>query len=177
MALQCIERDYLGRPGLIPIFDGKEFDAMFRISRARFQRLRMDIGALGDPFYVHLPRDAKGRIGSSLDARLLLPIKSLAFGVPSHAFRDYFQMSKTLARDCCQNFNKIIINIYKKEYMRLPTPSDVKAIFALHKHQHKINGMGGSLDCMHTFWKNCPVAWQGNFGGKEKRPSIVLEAA
>ena len=112
--------------------------------------MRNDIGALGDPFFVHLPRDARGRIGASLDARLLLPIKTLAFGVPSHAFRDYFQMSNTLARDCCQNFNKFIINMYKEEYMRLPTPSDVKAIFELHKHEHKINGMGGSLDCMHT---------------------------
>ena len=37
--------------------------------------------------------------------------------------------------------------------------------------------MGGSLNCMHTYWKNCPVALQGNFKGKEKRPSIVLEAA
>ena len=36
--------------------------------------------------------------------------------------------------------------------------------------------MFGSLDCMHTFWKNCPVAWQGSYKGKEKKPSIVLEA-
>ena len=36
--------------------------------------------------------------------------------------------------------------------------------------------MIGSLDCSHTWWKNCPVAWQGSFKGKEKKPSIVLEA-
>eukprot|EP00980_Cylindrotheca_fusiformis_P016980 scaffold5160_cov152-Cylindrotheca_fusiformis.AAC.5 len=30
---------------------------------------------------------------------------------------------------------------------------------------------------MHTYWKNCPVARQGSFRGKEKCPSIVLEAA
>jgi hypothetical protein len=29
---------------------------------------------------------------------------------------------------------------------------------------------------MHTYWKNCPVGWQGSFKGKEKRASIVLEA-
>jgi hypothetical protein len=29
---------------------------------------------------------------------------------------------------------------------------------------------------MHVYWKNCPVAWQGQFKGKEKKPSIVLEA-
>jgi hypothetical protein len=38
--------------------------------------------------------------------------------------------------------------------------------------------MLGSLDCMHTtYWKNCPVAWQGSFQGKDKGQStIILEA-
>jgi Plant transposon protein len=36
--------------------------------------------------------------------------------------------------------------------------------------------MIGSLDCMHTYWKNCPVAWQQSFKGKESGPTIVLEA-
>ncbi len=35
--------------------------------------------------------------------------------------------------------------------------------------------MFGFLDCMLTVWKNCPVAWQGSFKGKEKKSSIVLE--
>jgi hypothetical protein len=35
--------------------------------------------------------------------------------------------------------------------------------------------MVGSLDCMHTVWKNCPTAWQGSFQGKEGKPTIVLE--
>ncbi|OEU21449.1 hypothetical protein FRACYDRAFT_235076 [Fragilariopsis cylindrus CCMP1102] len=116
-AFYCIEQDYLGNNTIIPLFDGREFEQMFRISRARFQRLRMDIGASGDPFFVHLPVDTNGRVGASLDARLLLPIKSLAYGVPPHTFRDYFQMSTTLARDCYSNYNKIIIKIYKKEVM------------------------------------------------------------
>jgi hypothetical protein len=46
----------------------------------------------------------------------------------------------------------------------------------LHRDIHGINGMIGSLDCMHLGWKNCPTAWQGQFKGKEKRPTIVLEA-
>jgi Plant transposon protein len=36
--------------------------------------------------------------------------------------------------------------------------------------------MFGLLDCMHTQWKNCPVAWQGSFKGRAGYPSIVLEA-
>ena len=36
--------------------------------------------------------------------------------------------------------------------------------------------MLGSLDCMHWTWKNCLVAWQGQFQDKDKNRSIILEA-
>ena len=176
-ALACILRDYLVADNLTPLFDGKEFNISFRISKSRFERLMTDVGATGDPFYIHHPVDAFGRVGASMEARLLLPLKSLAYGVPSHTFRDYFQMSRTLARTAYLNFNRIIISIYKAEYLRLPTSADVEAVFKLHKHKHNVKGMMGSLDCMHTWWKNCPVAWQGSFKGAKKQPTIVLEAA
>ena len=41
---------------------------------------------------------------------------------------------------------------------------------------HSVDGMFRSLDCTHTYWKNCPKAWQGSYKGKEKKCSIVLEA-
>jgi Plant transposon protein len=42
---------------------------------------------------------------------------------------------------------------------------------------HKgVEGMLGSLDCMHVYWKNWPVAWQGSQTGKPGKPTIVLEA-
>jgi hypothetical protein len=89
---------------------------------------------------------------------------------------DYFQMSPTLAKTCCFEFDKAIKKCYKKEYLRLPTAEDLKAICKLHKAIHKVDGLFGSLDCLHTYWKNCPKAWQGSFKGKEDRPSIVMEA-
>ncbi len=36
--------------------------------------------------------------------------------------------------------------------------------------------MALSLDCCHIRWKNCQVAWPGQFEGKEGEPTIVLEA-
>ena len=38
-------------------------------------------------------------------------------------------------------------------------------------------GMLLSLDCMHWPWKNCPIAWKGQFQGRKDTPSITLEAA
>ena len=167
----CMHRDYLGTS---PVFDGSEFKKFFRISRSRFQRLIEDIGSTGNPFYV-------GKRGTphstGFEARVLLPLKTLAFGVPPHTFSDYFQMSETLARQCCSEFDDVMKFLYLEEYLRTPTSRDLQGIEELHRRVHGVSGMFGSLDCCHTHWKNCPKAWQGSFKGKEKAPSIVLEAA
>ena len=172
-ALYCINSDYLNE---IPRFKGKEFQTMFRISRTRFERLWNDIGRLQDPFFTR-GTDGTGALGASLEAKLLLPLKCMAYGVPPHTFRDYFQMSATLAKTCCKKFYKVVVKLYQFEYLRMPTSEDLNNITKLHKEVHGVDGMFGSLDCMHTWWKNCPVAWKGSYKGKEKRSSIVLEAA
>lgn len=167
-ALKCLERDYLGP---VPKFDMKEFQAMFRISRPRFQKLMQDVMKIPDNKYYS--NNSWKR--ASLEAKLLLPIKVLAFGVANHCFNDYLQMSVTASRICIKQFHIMLKKLYEHEFLRLPTKNDIKSIVALHQDVHKISGMFGSLDCMHTYWKNCPKAWQGQFKGKEKMASIVLE--
>jgi hypothetical protein len=36
--------------------------------------------------------------------------------------------------------------------------------------------MFASIDCIHWVWKNCPVAWQGQFQDKDGFRSVILEA-
>ena len=178
-AAGCLMRDYLGDNPLL----GKEFPLMFRISRNRFQCIMEDVMKAEISFYKRHPRAATmdatlplSKQHSCFEARLLLPLKCLSYGVPSHTFSDYFQMSQTFARQCCEQFDAAIIKVYKTEYLRLPTAEDLKAIIKLHKAVHQAKGLFGSLDCTHTYWKNCPKAWQGSYKGKEKQCSIVLEA-
>ncbi|KAG7371276.1 plant transposon protein [Nitzschia inconspicua] len=175
-ALYAIQRDYIGITGDLttPLF-GAEFKWMFRLSRTRFLLLMEDIAARNIPHFMRKTNISENQ-QTSLEAKLLLPLKCLAYGVPPHAFIDYFQMSRAFARVCCIEFDSAIKSIYMDEWLRLPTAEDLKAILKLHKTVHDVDGMVGSLDCSHTYWKNCPVAWQGSFQGKEKRPSIVLEA-
>ena len=79
-ALQAIRRDYIGIPELphTPLF-GAEFKLMFRISRPRFQRLLEDVMAKEIRFYQDKPNRG---VQASLYAKLMLPLKSYAYGVP-----------------------------------------------------------------------------------------------
>ncbi len=60
-ALQCIMANYLG-PG--STFNGKDFETMFRVSRARFERMMFDIKRNNNSFYQH-QRGIVGLTGNS----------------------------------------------------------------------------------------------------------------
>jgi hypothetical protein len=143
-ALVCIERDYIGDTPLL----GVEFKLMFRLSRGCFQVLMEDVMTSNISFFKSNVRD--GFYRSSLAARLLFPLKKLAYGVPPHTFIDYFQMSPQYARECCKEFDNAMRTIYMKEFLRLPTAIYLKNIVKLHKATHSVDGMSGSLDCTHT---------------------------
>lgn len=102
VALMLIRRDYLGNNNLVGDLTtpslGSQFHKMFRLSRGRFQVLMEDVMSRSSTsaalhFFKQSPSDGESR--ASLEARLLLPLKTLAFGVASHTFTDYFQMSFT----------------------------------------------------------------------------------
>jgi hypothetical protein len=74
-AYNCIMRDHLGRN---PLY-GKEFPLYFRLSRTRVQMILEDLGRLSDtshPFFQSFRVDMFGRMGASVEAKVLLPLKS-----------------------------------------------------------------------------------------------------
>ena len=175
-AYDILTKNHLG-PN--PLF-GKEFKLFFRLSRARVEIMLTDFGNYSetDPFYESFRVDKFHRVGSSLETKILLPLKVLAYGVAPHTFCDYFQVSSPMAIEIYKKFLAIMPILYQDEYLRLPTAQDLRNITALHKRQHGVPGMIGSLDCMQTKWKNCPVGWQQSFRGRHKGMStIILEAA
>jgi len=178
-ALYNIRRDYLGDPNdrRTPLFTESCFRSMFRVSRSRFESIFRDIQRQGNPFFS-VRKDATGKVGAAVEAKILLALKTFAFGVASHAFCDYFQMSRQQSAKCCEEFASIMCHIYGDRYLRAPTSHDLNQIVKLHKEVHKVDGMFGSLDCMHTRWKNCPKAWQGAYstGRHSSGPTVVLEA-
>jgi hypothetical protein len=155
----------------------RDFEDFFRLSRSRVERMLQDFGNSGDPFYRSFRVDMCGRVGASLEAKVLLPLAAIAYGDAPHSLCLTYQVSPSMARKIYRVFLHTIQNIYGCEYMRTPTATDLKAICTLHRRVHGVSGMLGSLDCMLTKWKNCPMEWQGVFKGREKSMStIVMEA-
>ncbi|OWY95240.1 Nuclease HARBI1 [Phytophthora megakarya] len=59
--------------------------------------------------------------------------------------------------------------------IRAPNEDDMNRLLTLNSRRGFV-GMGCSIDGMHWEWKNCPYGWAGQFKGKEKKPTVVLEA-
>ena len=61
--------------------------------------------------------------------------------------------------------------------MRRPTLQDIQRLHAKHEELHGFPEMLGSIDCMHWPWKNCLVAWKGQYTrGDQGCLIIMLEA-
>lgn len=170
-----LTQDYLHEdlPDINYTFNGSDFKEQFMISRPRFEQIAQRLAARSS-FYTESV-DACGERGSSPQAKILIALKVLGTGTAVNRWRDYFQMSKTLARD---SFTTFILNFrmeYDSEYLHFPTIHDIRRILKLHEKVHKVPGMLGCLDVSQLGWRNCPKALQGSFKGKEKKPTVGLE--
>ncbi|KAJ9543474.1 hypothetical protein OSB04_023181 [Centaurea solstitialis] len=153
-----------------PVYNDVDFDRRFRMSRRLFLRIVNDLDR-------EQQWDARGVKGFSPLQKCVSAIRQLAYGSASDAFDEYLRMSETTSRDCLEHFCKGIIFVYMRQYLRKPTATDVRAIYALHEQTHGLPSMLGSIDCMHWYWKNCPMAWRGQFHrGDHTGPSVILEA-
>jgi len=87
-------------------------------------------------------------------------------------------MGETTGRLCLKKLIAVVSGsaTLRAQFFRKMTRRDARIAMELHFEGYGVEGMLGALDCMHIFWKNCPIAWQGQFSGKTSMPSIVLEA-
>jgi hypothetical protein len=94
---------------------GKEFVLFFRHSCPRVELILQKLGSSSNPFFRSFKVSKFALVGPSLEAKVLLPLMVLAYGVAPHAFSDYFQMSVTQSGKCCQKFYSSIPIIFGDE--------------------------------------------------------------
>ncbi|XP_071688745.1 uncharacterized protein [Rutidosis leptorrhynchoides] len=101
----------------------------------------------------------------------------MAYGTTPDLFDEYIKIGEKMAALCLENFCQCVFHLFARQYLLKPTAEDIARLYNFYAQKHGLPGMLGSIDYMHWEWKNCPIAWQGQYTiGDQKGPSIMLEA-
>ncbi|XP_042428542.1 uncharacterized protein LOC122015618 [Zingiber officinale] len=159
---------------ITPVYHDEIFRRRFRMRRELFLRI---VNALENHSAFSQHRDdAVRRKGLSPLQKCTAAIRQLAYGVPADHLDEYLRMGESTAIRCLFKLCEYVVEIFGDRYLRRPNADDVQRLLQMHDERHDFPGMLGSLDCMHWKWKNCPVAWKGQFTRGHGSPTIILEA-
>lgn len=156
-----------------PVFGAETFRRRFRMRRALFERIAKQVCA-GNTFFQHR-RDAAGKLGIHPYMKVIAAFRVLCYGCSADSLDENLEISEAVVNRCVDEFCASIIEIYGDHYLRAPTEDDIARLLR-ENEERGFPGMMGSIDCMKWVWQNCPTAWRGAFRGKEKKPTVVLEA-
>jgi hypothetical protein len=157
-----------------PVYTDAQFRRRFRMHRHVFLRI---VAALGNhDEYFQMRVDATGKMGLSPLQKCTAAIRMLAYGSPADIVDEYVRIGESTTIECLERFVRGVNEVFGAEYLRRPNNNDVDRLLQMGEARG-FPGMLGSIDCMHWEWKNCPVAWKGQFcRGDHGKPTIMLEA-
>ncbi|CAL5330637.1 unnamed protein product [Camellia sinensis] len=155
-----------------PVYSPTVFRRRFRMHRPLYLRILNAIQTHNS--YFLQKQDAAYVLGLSPLQKMTSAMRILSYGVAADAVDDYIRIGESTAIQSLQQFCNSVIEIFGEEYLRSPTPTDIARLLVIGEVRG-FPGMLGSLDCMHWEWKNCPKAWQDQYVGHQKKPTIILE--
>lgn len=156
-----------------PVYSDEMFRRRFRMRRPLFLRVVQAVEAY-DVYFQQLP-DCTGRAGLTSLQKCTAAIRVLAYGESYDRVDEYLRIGETTTRVVLDKFTNAVIAQFGEMYLRRPTVSDLQRLLDIGARRG-FPGMLGSVDCMHWQWKNCPVAWRGQYQGRSGRATVVLEA-
>eukprot|EP00918_Siedleckia_nematoides_P042379 GHVU01092383.1.p1 GENE.GHVU01092383.1~~GHVU01092383.1.p1 ORF type:complete len:448 (-),score=38.68 GHVU01092383.1:79-1422(-) len=154
------------------VYGDDDFRAAVRIPRTMFIELESALETHG---YLTHGRDAAGLRGASVRLKLWVVLRYLGQGQSCKSLESNYRLSKSTIHACVKNVCVGIVRIYGSKWLHMQGPEHVQSTAAEYERQG-FPGLLGCIDCMHWLWDNCPLAHAGQYKGKEKKPSIVLEA-
>lgn len=156
-----------------PIYDDADFRRRFRMSRDLFIHIHGAVVASDD--YFIQKRDAAGKLGIPGLLKVTAALRVFAYGSSTDSVDENLGMGEQMILKSVQHFCEAATSLFGPQYLRSPTEEDVERLLQENAARGFV-GMLGSVDCMHVEWKNCPAAHASQYKGKEKKPTIVLEA-
>jgi hypothetical protein len=143
------------------------------MSKDLFLRIAPDV--TNHSCYFQQRRDAVGNLGLHPVQKIFAAWHYLCYGTSADLFDESFQLAKSTILEAKDHLCTAIVELYGAEYLRDPNLADVIRLYEQNERRG-FPGMLGSLDWIHWEWKKCPTAHDGQYKGKEKGPTIDLEA-
>nr|XP_051197130.1 uncharacterized protein LOC127310499 [Lolium perenne] len=157
----------------VPTYPAHLFRRRYRMRRSLFVRIVKDCELHSN--YFKQRRNAAGVMGFSAFQKISVAMRVIAYSIPADYTDEYLRIGEDTTTESVRRFARMIIKLYGPTYLRAPNEDDTKRLMEINE-KRGWPGMLGSLDCMHWTWKNCPKAWHGQYCGKSKDATIVLEA-
>jgi hypothetical protein len=136
------------------------FRRRFRMRKELFLRIHDKI-VQHNPYFQQKP-DAARRPGISSLQKILAAFRMLSGGVTADFMDEYVRIAESTAQQSFKEFVSSVVDVFGTEYLRQPTREDITKQLSIN-NDRGFPGMFGSIDCTHWVWKNCPVAWQGQY--------------
>ncbi|XP_070676330.1 uncharacterized protein [Malus domestica] len=91
------------------------------------------------------------------EQKITTALRMLAYGASADQVDEIARMGKTTVLESLMRFCSAIEAFYTNEYLRAPTPIDMRRLLRNGEIQG-FRGIIGSIECMYWTWKNCPRA-------------------
>ncbi|XP_023764609.1 uncharacterized protein LOC111913112 [Lactuca sativa] len=118
--------------------------------------------------------DVRGKREFTRLQKCAAAIKLMAMGESRDSIDGYMRMSERTARESLYRLARGVVETFGDVYLCQPQLNDIQQLYVAHEERHGFPGMLGSIDCTHWYWRNCHVAWKGQYAsGHHGMPSLV----
>nr|GEX42112.1 hypothetical protein [Tanacetum cinerariifolium] len=124
--------------------------------------------------FFHEKEDCTEKLGISPLIKCTSAIRQLAYDIVPDALDEYLQMGNATSRQCLERFYTSLIQIFRPEFLRKPTLTDVERLYAFHENKHGLPKMLGSLDCTVWAWFGCLIAHKAQYCRRDHGPDPII---
>jgi len=156
-----------------PTYNDQQFRRRFCMSKRLFLCIHDDVLRFDN--YFQQRANCTGKLGILSLLKVTAALRMMAYGCSADSLDENLEIGESTVLQCVDQLTNAVISIYGDKYLRYPTEEDLRQLL-IASHQQGFPGMLGSIDCTHWEWKNCPVSLAGQYKGKDKKPTVVLEA-
>ncbi|XP_024178736.1 uncharacterized protein LOC112184730 [Rosa chinensis] len=111
-----------------PVFSEEIFRTRYRMSHSVFNLISSDLYRY-DQYFVQ-KSDAAKKVGLLPQQKLTCSLRMLAYGAGADQCTKYCRMATSTSIEALKRFTRGIVNLYSAEYLRAPTPADLRRLLA-----------------------------------------------